>query len=119
MRPTVTRLAQAHEVVKPMRVRHATAFNVMHRGHLSRVAELAHAVATLEHLTPPLRVHSVPALTLPAHLPHSSSSSIAAFNTSKSTRTISATSRIDSDVPPARSQDTNMLTNSGGHAARD
>ena len=58
----MTGRAQTNQRLEPMRV-HATlshpALNVMHVRHRSRTTELAHPIATLEHLTTPSRINSI------------------------------------------------------------
>jgi hypothetical protein len=102
-----------------MRISNASPADVMDGGHLCGMAKLTHPAAALPHLPPAFRVNRVTLPTPVRHRPQSSSSSIAAFNSSKSTLTISATSRIESVVPPARSHDVKTSTSSGGHSARD
>ena len=100
MNPPVTVVTQPRKVVQPVRVRPTPPSNVMHARHRPATAALTQPTLTLPHLHPPDRIHRV---TLPTPITHRlhSSSAIARLNSSKSTRTISATSRIDIDMPPA------------------
>jgi hypothetical protein len=109
---------QADQVAQPMRVRPTTTGKMMHLLALSRPTMLAHTTGPVPHLLPPHRIHRVTLPTPIRHRPHPSSSSIARFNSSRSTLTMSATSRIDRDIPPAVSQRTNTGTRSGGQCAR-
>jgi hypothetical protein len=118
----MTPSTQPNQRIQPMRVnpaRRNTPLNMMHISHLRCTTELTHPITTLMHLNPALPINSVTLPTPIRHRPHSSSSAIASFNSSKSTDTISATSRIDRLVPPARSHPIITGTNSGGHNARD
>ena len=115
----MTRPAQANEVLKPVRVRPTPTRNVMHIRHRSHATELTHPVAPLPHLLPALRVHSVTLPTLIAHSLHGRISSCTArSNSAKSNWMKSETSRIESNVPPARSHPTNASTTSGGQGTR-
>ena len=100
MNPPVAVITQPRKVRQPVRVRPTTPCDVMDARHRPSTAALTQPTLTLPHLHTPNRIHRVTLPTLITHRLHSSSA-IARLNSSKSTRTISATSRIDIDMPPA------------------
>lgn len=107
---------QANQVVHTVRIGTPPTGNVMHVRHSRHTAELAHPVPALPHLLSACRIDFITLATLIRHGLHGRiSSSIARFNASRSTCTISATSRIDRLVPPARSHSMNVSITSGGH----
>jgi hypothetical protein len=118
MNPPMTPITQPRQIRQPMRIRPTTPSNVMHTLHRTLPAALTQPTLTLPHLNPTGRIHRI---TLPTPVTHGlhSSSAIARLNSSKSASTMSATSRIDRDVPPASSQRTNIGTSSSGHRAFD
>ena len=113
MNPPMAVITQPRKVVEPVRVRPTPPCDVMHARHRTLSATLTQATLALPDLHPADRVHRVALPTLVADRLHSSSA-IARLNSSKSTCTISATSRIDIDIPPAWSHCTNIGTNSSG-----
>ncbi len=103
MRPPMTRLTQANQVVQPVRIGTNTPSEVMHVRHVRRAAELAHTITTLMHLHPTLRVNRVTLTSPVTDLLHSSSSRTACSNASSSNAASRSASRFDTGIPPARS----------------